>query len=460
MIQKNNRLIDLENQGSVSGFLFSLFGILKNMSIDYCVLRNYEALPYNTGGSDVDILIDFKSSIDIISSIKEVARKFGGKLIVEYKSSNFYGHCFCGSNGGNKWGVQLDIYTDETYKGITFFDKQLILSRAVTYNDLKVASNDDAMFLGLLKETLANSKSRKNYEEQAREAYCKNRQFYSQILVNYFGERSALEWDRFFNLTPDHKSLKKVSWIARCGLLFTEFTHHPFKTITKKIQYGYLKYRRLWNPIGFSVAFIGPDGSGKSTIIEGIRPSLESALHSTLKYEHMRPNLLPSLAQLLGGKPHEPGKPVTDPHGSTKSGFVGSLLRLSYYSLDYVLGYWFKVYPDMVKKPCLYVFDRYYYDFILDPIRSRISLPKKLMGWFQALIPEPALVLCLGADPEVIHARKPELPLSEVERQVDELRNFCDGSKRAVWVDTGLSIEESTNQALSAIVDRMAARYE
>ena len=114
----------------------------------------------------------------------------------------------------------------------------------------------------------------------------------------------------------------------------------------------------------------------------------------------------------------------------------------------------------MVKKPCLYVFDRYYYDFILDPIRSRISLPKKLMGWFQALIPEPALVLCLGADPEVIHARKPELPLSEVERQVDELRNFCDGSKRAVWVDTGLSIEESTNQALSAIVDRMAARYE
>jgi hypothetical protein len=51
----------------------------------------------------------------------------------------------------------------------------------------------------------------------------------------------------------------------------------------------------------------------------------------------------------------------------------------------------------------------------------------------------------------MIHARKPELPLDEVARQVADLRRFCEKNKRAVWIDTGCAIEESVDKALGAI---------
>jgi len=79
---------------------------------------------------------------------------------------------------------------------------------------------------------------------------------------------------------------------------------------------------------------------------------------------------------------------------------------------------------------------------------------------FSFVVPKPDVILCLGADPEIIHDRKPELPLEETKRQIEALRRFCDSNKRAVWIDTGCSIQDSVDQALEAITTRIAARYE
>jgi len=87
-------------------------------------------------------------------------------------------------------------------------------------------------------------------------------------------------------------------------------------------------------------------------------------------------------------------------------------------------------------------------------------LPKWLIKLFAVLIPAPDIILCLGADPAVIHARKPELPLVEVEQQVRELEKFWDSSPNAIWIDTAQSVEKSVDQALKTITDHMAARYE
>ena len=47
-----------------------------------------------------------------------------------------------------------------------------------------------------------------------------------------------------------------------------------------------------------------------------------------------------------------------------------------------------------------------------------------------------------------------------MERQVTALKQFCNSHKRAVWIDTGKSIEESSNKALEAIIKMMAKRFE
>jgi hypothetical protein len=158
----------------------------------------------------------------------------------------------------------------------------------------------------------------------------------------------------------------------------------------------------------------------------------------------------------LGNKEEFTG-PVTNPHGSSTSGFIGSLMRWSYYMLDYTFGFYLKVWPKKAIRSCAWIFDRYYYDYLIDPKRGRIKLPVDFKIGFHS---GTRLFLCLGADAETIHKRKPELPLAEVERQVAELRRFCNSHKRAVWIDTGKSIEQSSNDALEAILKVMAKRFE
>lgn len=210
--------------------------------------------------------------------------------------------------------------------------------------------------------------------------------------------------------------------------------------------------------VSFSIVFLGTDGSGKSTIINSITPILNKFYPNNVYYEHLRPNKFPTIAKLLGKKEEFDG-PVTNPHSKNPSGTLGSLLRWSYYLLDYILGYGLKVFPKKVFKSCVWIFDRYYYDYLIDKKRTRVNLPNWLLKVGQWFIPEPDIIICLGADPQKIHDRKPELPLAEVERQVEKLQHFCKQHKKAVWVDTGNSIDQSVNDVMATITKVMERRF-
>lgn len=199
------------------------------------------------------------------------------------------------------------------------------------------------------------------------------------------------------------------------------------------------------------IAFLGTDGSGKTTIMQMVLPDLEKRIGRKFIIHHLKPDLLPPLGRLRGVN-HEAGWVCTNPHGSKPSGFLGSCFRLAYLTLDYVLGYWFKVRPK-IKSPDVagWIFDRYAYDMLIDPRRFRLKLPHWMIKMALAVIPKPDVVVCLGGDAEKIHTRKPETPTEEVVRQVAELKRFCAGNNRAVWIDTTTSIEASCAAAMAAM---------
>jgi orotate phosphoribosyltransferase-like protein len=74
-------------------------------------------------------------------------------------------------------------------------------------------------------------------------------------------------------------------------------------------------------------------------------------------------------------------------------------------------------------------------------------------------VPAPDLTICLGGDPEKIYARKPETSLEEVKRQTEVLKEFASTHKKAVWVDTTTTPEESIKAAMDAIVKMMSKRF-
>lgn len=200
----------------------------------------------------------------------------------------------------------------------------------------------------------------------------------------------------------------------------------------------------------YTIAFLGTDGSGKSTIIHEITPIIEKRTGLKVRYEHMRPNYLPSLGVALGKRTKEELShgPVINPHASQQSGFVGSIVRLCYYLVDYTYGYFRKIYPS---HDVVWIFDRYYYDLLIDQKRARISIPRFIINVFGKMVPEPDVILCLGGDPRVIFERKPETNLDEVSRQMNALECLYKKKENAYWIDTTVDIETSVAEVLKVI---------
>lgn len=104
------------------------------------------------------------------------------------------------------------------------------------------------------------------------------------------------------------------------------------------------------------------------------------------------------------------------------------------------------------------LFDRYAFDLEMDPRRFRIRLPRRWLRLAGRLAPKPDLIFCLDGDPEEIASRKGELPLEEVRRQVEWIRDFAGRNSNAVLISTRGSVEETRDQVLTALRDYCLAR--
>lgn len=430
-------------------FLRDLFTSFDASKLGYCVLRNHESLPDSLGGSDLDLAVLPEEKEQIAELVISVAKQYGGTPIVDYVASGRIIRLL-GCHHDEWWGAAVDLFWMMEYRGIEYIPCRPIIERAKVYRGILVARDDDAAIIALMKELLSNGKTRKNYFSDAAKCYQENGEHALFLLRGGFSLDVVNRFCQLLNKgVEDKQELKQIASdfrneVTGCGAGWLQ-------KIPCRVLNGVRRYWRIARPVGSCFAVLGTDGSGKTTMITAITPILEKAFHSKLQYEHMRPNWLPALGVAIGKRDAGDGRAVTDPHSQKPSGFMGSLIRLVYYSFDYTIGYWVKVYPLLAKRPSIHLFDRYYFDFTLDPRRMRINLPNWVIRMAFILAPQPSLILCLGGDAETIYLRKPETSLEEVNRQVCDLKKLCENNHRAVWIDTGTSIDDSQSQIMHAI---------
>lgn len=160
---------------------------------------------------------------------------------------------------------------------------------------------------------------------------------------------------------------------------------------------------------GFVLTFSGVDGAGKSTVIEQVVTMLDKQFRRPVKVLRHRPSLLPILSAYRYGKEVAERKSVASlPRTGSNTSLFSSLARFGYYYLDYLLGQWY-VHLRYVLRGYVVVYDRYYYDFMIDGRRSNLELPSWITAagfWF---IKKPAFNFFLFAHPDTILARKQEL---------------------------------------------------
>lgn len=206
--------------------------------------------------------------------------------------------------------------------------------------------------------------------------------------------------------------------------------------------------RRVFRPTGLVVAVLGPDGAGKSTLIEGMRGELAQVFRRT-DYLHLRPRIL-----YRGGAG---SMPTLGPHALPPRGKLASLTKLAMFVVDAWLGHALRVFP-LKRRSSLVIFDRYAHDMLADPLRYRLSTPRWLNAVLLKPIPLPDLWLVLDAPAAVLLKRKAEVSAAACAAQIDGYRYLLHQLPHAVRIDTTQPQQASIAEACEAVLARMRER--
>jgi thymidylate kinase len=192
------------------------------------------------------------------------------------------------------------------------------------------------------------------------------------------------------------------------------------------------------------IAILGPDGCGKSSVISALEASPPGDFERVTTY-HLRPNFFSKNTDSTS---------VSDPHAQSPRGPFLSIVKILYLLLDYTVG-WLGILYAQRTRHSLIVFDRYYHDMLVDPLRYRYGGPMWLARWVGKLIPKPDLWILLDAPPKVVQERTQEVPFEETTRQRGEYLKLVKGLKRGFVVDAAQDLDGVIADVNAIILDFM-----
>lgn len=423
-------------------FLDYFFRTLKNT--DYALLKFiYSSTDELPETSDIDIAIhiqDRKEILNIILRGQNIAyTHVYEKSFVLFVSILFKDDSY----------LEIDLINRFDRKGIIYLEADELIDNAVTRKDgLKVASdNHNFEYIMLF------------YHCNGADVPLRYREYFSTFS---FQQRTAL----FTYLTSRYKvTINTLDDLYRVRTRFArkiqtsiqqyDVNRQPLRFVNK-LRYKQDAIRDIVYNRGITITFSGVDGAGKSTVLEKVNETLQKKYRQRTVVLRHRPELLPILSSLLHGrKKAEKRAKETLPRQGKNTGYISSLVRFLYYYTDYVLGQ-FYVYLRYTLRGYTVLYDRYYFDFIVDHRRSNMELPGWLTRLFYRLIFKPEVNIFLYADADVIRARKQELSSEDILTLTNGYRNLFEAlskkSRQQYIAINNINLEETLQHVMKACV--------
>lgn len=390
-----------------------IIGLL-NKEGTYAVLRNFEGLPDKNNSRDIDIIITRDSYKRVKESLVTLIDNSGWKIITYLHSDRLISYVCATTTEEHTDIIQWDFFFDTSVWGIQLMSAEEFLAHK-KFNGFLYYIDTDGQFLD---KYLYNRAVGSKYPEKYRTTreVAEHQPTVEKKVKEIFGCNSVAECDK--------KSGKNLILKA----LWHNLRKRPLALIWGII---YFLYTFIGNYIcsrtGFSIGFTGPDGSGKTTVIDMLLERIAPVFGTAHKYYHFRPALFGNLGEVAhsAGIKKEVDRNFDKPHRGGKTGKLNSLARLAYYSIDYIIGYFIKV-KSVTRITRVVVFDRYFTDIICDSRRSRIYLSPKFLYWWKRLfIPSLNYNILLTASCDTILARKRELDEVGIKTINDKIDYLC-----------------------------------
>lgn len=396
-----------------SKLLTLLFDYLNRHAV-YALLRNFEGLPEHNRSRDIDIAIVRKDFRKHRNELVELIEQAGWKIITyldAFRITTWV--CARLDESGKAELVQLDFFFNTSLYGLILLDQKTIMERR-RFNGKFYHADPACEFLDkyLYLRAVGAAYPEKYSVQRTR---VENDATVAAEIKSAFGCQSISECD----------GASRAALMRR--LIIRNFAKYGLRTAGNVLRFAFCHVRNyVRSESVFSIGFTGPDGSGKTTVIDLLIENFGEVFRKAHAYYHFRPMLFGNLGEVAhkAGVKKEVDRNYSQPHRGAKTGTLSSLLRLCYYSADYIAGYFLRIKPH-TRIARLVLFDRYYTDIICDSRRSRIYLPTGFLYYFgKCLIPSLDYNVLLTATTDVILERKRELDregIAAINHKIDYL---------------------------------------
>ena len=440
----------------------AVFSALNEAGLDWLVLRNHAGLPATNRSKDVDIGIN-KSQFSIAERVVSKAvseNNFEWKKVEDFQ----YVKCltYFGVFDSVVYSIKIDLLDGFTFRGANVFAFPELFANSRSIDDFRIPNEVDDAAMLWLKPLITGGIVKPKYVGDIRQAAEGHSRAFLGVLERTLPLATARRaWSKI--AAGDIEATVSMKRSLRWAVWRTAFANRPFHTTRDAVYHVMAELRRRHRrPPASFLSVAGPDGVGKTTFIERLAASLADLQvkdRDAILVEHFRPHILPNIKELITGR-KEKIEAFHNPHRARPARLPSSILRIGYYWADYVLGYW-----GAIRRRCAagktVIFDRYFYDFLVDPRRSRLSLPLWVPQALLAVTPKPDLVFVLDGDPDMIFARKQELPRNEIARQLEAYRALAASDPdRFVLLDASQDPDLIVADALRQLVQRSYGRID
>jgi len=208
---------------------------------------------------------------------------------------------------------------------------------------------------------------------------------------------------------------------------------------------------------GLFLAFLGPDGVGKTTTVDRVMARLKP-IFSEQHLFHWRPQIIKPRTQ-EDELSNASGWTSINRHGDPPRGRALSLMRLGGVYADYLVGQKRLIRPAL-DRGALVVFDRYYHDILVDSKRYRYGGPQWLLPLMKNFLPQRRVFfVVLDADERVILSRKQEVSLEELRAQRRKYAELA-RSLHCLHVRTDFGLEQTLTEVLRGIGQHLTHRFD
>ena len=419
--------------------------------LPYCILAGYDDYPERID-SDIDFMLPASWNARLPAILAGIAAECGAQLVqaLTHETTATY-YVLARRRGNSVSYLHPDSSNDYRRSGHRWLNAETVIARRRRHaQGFWVPAAEDAFAYYLIKKIDKGSldadqaaELTSRYAEDP--AACTERLYAllppaeAELIHNAVVRSSDFDsrpWSQVVRSLPQlrqalHQQAAPLSWQERL--------RQPLRDLQRVVQ-------RCLRPTGLHIVFLGPDGSGKSSVISAVSQQLAQAFRR-VEYRHLHP-----------GRPSgSGGQAVDDPHGQAPRGRAGSLAKLLHFWSRYAVGGLLWLYPCRVCST-LTIFDRYYQDLLADPARYRYDASLGFAARLGRLLPQPDIVFILDAPAEVLQARKQEVSFAESARQRNAYLTLVGEFRRAHVIDASQPVDAVVAKVLAHTLDFLEAR--